>query len=58
LLYDELAPALAEPDEKTDRDPLLDYLSFFVERHHDDRTVAVLYRDASESVQGASEVSA
>jgi serine/threonine protein phosphatase PrpC len=58
LLYDELAPALTEPDEKAGRDPLLDYLSFFVERHHDDRTVAVLYRDASVLVQGISEVSA
>lgn len=44
-LYDELAPALAAPDEASERDPLQEYLSFFVERHHDDRTVAVLYRD-------------
>jgi len=57
-LYNELAPTLAGPDEKAERDPLLDYLSFFVERHHDDRTLAVLYRDASASVQGKSEVSA
>lgn len=44
-LYDELAPALAAPNEVSERDPLQEYLSFFVERHHDDRTLAVLYRD-------------
>ncbi|MGP9767185.1 protein phosphatase 2C domain-containing protein [Halomonas sp. AOP13-D3-9] len=43
--YDELAPALEAPDAASERDPLQDYLSFFVERHHDDRTLAVLYRD-------------
>jgi serine/threonine protein phosphatase PrpC len=57
-LYDELAPALVMPDKRTDRDPLLDYLNFFVERHHDDRTLAVLYRDVGLPVQSASEVSA
>lgn len=56
-LYDELAPALAKPDETTGRDPLLDYLNFFIERHHDDRTLAVLYRDASLPAQSVSEVS-
>lgn len=55
-LYDELAPALVKPDKKTDLDPLLDYLNFFVERHHDDRTLAVLYRDVSLSEQSVSEV--
>lgn len=55
-LYDELAPALVKPDKKTDLDPLLDYLNFFVERHHDDRTLAVLYRDASLPEQSVSEV--
>ncbi|MBT2786996.1 MULTISPECIES: PP2C family serine/threonine-protein phosphatase [unclassified Halomonas] len=45
-LYDELAPALAAPNDDSERDPLQDYLSFFVERHHDDRTLAVLYRDS------------
>lgn len=48
-LYDELAPALAAPNEATERDPLQEYLSFFVERHHDDRTLAVLYRDTGVS---------
>ncbi|MBQ0832408.1 PP2C family serine/threonine-protein phosphatase [Marinobacter sp.] len=56
-LYDELAPALAAPDEQTEQDPLLDYLNFFVERHHDDRTLAVLYRDTSEPIQCNSEAS-
>lgn len=55
-LYAELAPSLAAPAEKTGQDPLLEYLNFFVERHHDDRTLAVLYRDASATVQDVSEV--
>ncbi|WP_085918270.1 protein phosphatase 2C domain-containing protein [Halomonas sp. CSM-2] len=45
-LYDELAPALFTPAEEGKRDPIQEYLSFFVERHHDDRTLAVLYRDS------------
>jgi hypothetical protein len=45
--YNELEPALTAPANKGDPDPLLDYLNFFVERHHDDRTLAVLYRDSN-----------
>ncbi|WP_280547526.1 protein phosphatase 2C domain-containing protein [Halomonas sp. 11-S5] len=48
-LYDELAPALSAPVTEESRDPLLEYLNFFIERHHDDRTVAVLYRESQES---------
>ncbi|WP_162500861.1 PP2C family serine/threonine-protein phosphatase [Modicisalibacter coralii] len=44
-LYGELAPVLAAPRCEEERDPLLEYLDFFIERHHDDRTLAVLYRD-------------
>ncbi|MGP8289224.1 PP2C family serine/threonine-protein phosphatase [Vreelandella zhanjiangensis] len=50
-LYGELAPALPAPAGDAERDPLQEYLSFFIERHHDDRTVAVLYRDNSTSRQ-------
>lgn len=55
-LYDDLEPFLDGTDENTDRDPLLEYLSFFVERHHDDRTLAVLYHDSA-PVQNNSETS-
>jgi hypothetical protein len=48
-LYDELAPTLDAPASDTTRDPLLEYLNFFIERHHDDRTVAVLYRESRDS---------
>lgn len=42
--FSELAPALNAPMTESVVDPLLEYLNFFIERHHDDRTVAVLYR--------------
>ncbi|MCL7929770.1 protein phosphatase 2C domain-containing protein [Halomonas llamarensis] len=58
-LYDELAPALSAPNDDSERDPLQDYLSFFVERHHDDRTLAVLYRDSvASAVMGGAEITA
>lgn len=38
-----LAPALLSAPVEGGREPLLDYLSFFIERHHDDRTLAVLF---------------
>lgn len=56
--FDELAPALPAPEDDTGRDPLQEYLSFFVERHHDDRTVAVLYRGATAPEPSDAEVSA
>jgi len=48
-LFAELAPALPEPSDEAARDPLQEYLAFFMERHHDDRTIAVLHRGAGES---------
>jgi serine/threonine protein phosphatase PrpC len=45
-LYREFAHALPTPTGDVERDPLQEYLSFFLERHHDDRTIAVLYRDS------------
>lgn len=55
--FAELAPALAAPVDDAGRDPLQAYLSFFIERHHDDRTLAVLYRDAGLPAQDDLEVS-
>lgn len=48
-LYNDLAPNLDTPPADVIRDPLLEYLNFFIERHHDDRTVAVLYRESRDS---------
>lgn len=41
--FSSLAPALQAVPADGEREPLLDYLSFFIERHHDDRTLAVLF---------------
>ena len=38
-----LTPALLAMPAEDERDPLLEYLNFFIERHHDDRTLAVLF---------------
>lgn len=49
-LFSELKPVLPGVVQATQQDPLLDYLDFFIERHHDDRTLAILHRTESDTV--------
>lgn len=48
-LFGELKPVLPNPTQENGQDALLDYLDFFIERHHDDRTVAVLHRTTGDA---------
>lgn len=43
-LFEDIRPHLVAPSTTETMDPLLAYLDFFVERHHDDRTIALLHR--------------
>lgn len=62
--FSTLMPSLENVPNEGTREPLLDYLSFFIERHHDDRTLAVLFNesllaapaDASSEAEGGDNV--